>query len=179
MGDRRCGGRSGVEVELLLTPPARSFVCAGGETRTPAASSARRASLYHHHLSTSSPVPAMVATSDLPPHVLDKIRPSLSFSSSPLLLEQHAKHDLALKLDADRQICRLNLAPEGCPLGAALCPLRHTEPAEANFKGPKLMPSHPRERERLNTVCKHWLRGLCKKVRRVASSFSCACDRSG
>ncbi|KAJ2928844.1 hypothetical protein H1R20_g8246, partial [Candolleomyces eurysporus] len=24
-------------------------------------------------------------------------------------------------------------------------------------------PTHPRERERLSTVCKHWLRGLCKK----------------
>lgn len=108
----------------------------------------------------------MIATSDLPPHVLDRIRPSLSFSSSPLSVEHHLKHDLQLKLDADGQICRLNLTPQGCPLGADLCPLRHTEPAQANFKGPRPMPHHPRERERLNTVCKHWLRGLCKKVRR-------------
>ena len=32
-----------------------------------------------------------------------------------------------------------------------------------NFQPPKQLPSHPRERERLSTVCKHWLRGLCKK----------------
>ena len=32
-----------------------------------------------------------------------------------------------------------------------------------NFQPPKQLPTHPRERERLATVCKHWLRGLCKK----------------
>lgn len=43
------------------------------------------------------------------------------------------------------------------------CPLRHTEPSTLNFQPPKQLPTHPRERERLATVCKHWLRGLCKK----------------
>lgn len=107
----------------------------------------------------------MVATTDLPAHVLDKVRPAQAFSQSNLLIETYLKRDLSLKLDADAQICTLNLTPAGCPLGPELCPLRHTDPSRLNFQPPKLMPSHPRERERLNTVCKHWLRGLCKKVR--------------
>ena len=64
---------------------------------------------------------------------------------------------------ADDQICRLALTPAGCPLGPSFCPLRHTEPSALNFQPPKQLPTHPRERERLATVCKHWLRGLCKK----------------
>ena len=64
---------------------------------------------------------------------------------------------------ADDQICRLALTPTGCPLGPLLCPLRHTAPSPQNFQPPKQLPTHPRDRERLATVCKHWLRGLCKK----------------
>ena len=63
----------------------------------------------------------------------------------------------------DDQICRLALTPSGCPLGPLHCPLRHTKPTAQNFQPPKQMPTHPRDRERLATVCKHWLRGLCKK----------------
>lgn len=63
----------------------------------------------------------------------------------------------------DDQICRLALTPSGCPLGPLLCPLRHTSPSPQNFQPPKQLPTHPRDRERLATVCKHWLRGLCKK----------------
>ena len=63
----------------------------------------------------------------------------------------------------DDQICRLALTPTGCPLGPLLCPLRHTAPSPQNFQPPKQLPTHPRDRERLATVCKHWLRGLCKK----------------
>lgn len=115
---------------------------------------------------------AMVATTDLPAHVLDKVRPAQAFSQSNLLIETYLKRDLSLKLDADAQICTLNLTPAGCPLGPELCPLRHTDPSRLNFQPPKPMPSHPRERERLNTVCKHWLRGLCKKVRPLPPSPS-------
>lgn len=63
----------------------------------------------------------------------------------------------------DDQICRLHLTATGCPLGPLHCPLRHTQPSAQNFQPPKQLPTHPRERERLATVCKHWLRGLCKK----------------
>ncbi len=63
----------------------------------------------------------------------------------------------------DDQICRLFLTATGCPLGPLHCPLRHTQPSVQNFQPPKQLPTHPRERERLATVCKHWLRGLCKK----------------
>lgn len=82
----------------------------------------------------------------------------------------------------DEQICRENLSPEGCPLGPQNCPLRHTSASPLNFQPPPTQPSGPRERERQSTVslfmssktsplkaewsrqvCKHWLRGLCKK----------------
>ncbi|KAI0778575.1 hypothetical protein BD413DRAFT_510192 [Trametes elegans] len=77
--------------------------------------------------------------------------------------EQYIKNELGIKLDKDDQICRLSLTPTGCPLGPLHCPLRHTTPSVQNFQPPKQLPTHPRERERLATVCKHWLRGLCKK----------------
>ena len=80
---------------------------------------------------------------------------------------------------ADEQICQANLSPGGCPLGPLHCPQRHTTPSALNFQPPPPLPTHPRERERLSTVgtslsahltcltppkvCKHWLRGLCKK----------------
>ncbi|KAG0708960.1 hypothetical protein DFH29DRAFT_889887 [Suillus ampliporus] len=77
--------------------------------------------------------------------------------------ELYIKNELGLKIDKDDQICRLSLTPTGCPLGPLHCPLRHTTPSSQNFQPPKQLPTHPRERERLATVCKHWLRGLCKK----------------
>ena len=93
--------------------------------------------------------------------------------------ELYIKTDLGLKLDKgksicppntpysqripDDQICRLSLTSTGCPLGPLHCPLRHTTPSSQNFQPPKQLPTHPRDRERLATVCKHWLRGLCKK----------------
>jgi cleavage and polyadenylation specificity factor subunit 4 len=72
-------------------------------------------------------------------------------------------HIVDLFILVDDQICRLNLTPAGCPLGPLHCPLRHTTPSTLNFQPPKQLPTHPRDRERLATVCKHWLRGLCKK----------------
>jgi cleavage and polyadenylation specificity factor subunit 4 len=69
-----------------------------------------------------------------------------------------APHNLKLSLDA--QLCPAYLASlQGgppCPLGAG-CPLRHIPPSSQNFRPPARDP-HRR------TVCKHWLRGLCKKV---------------
>jgi hypothetical protein len=69
----------------------------------------------------------------------------------------------SLTRSVDEQICRLALTPAGCPLGPLHCPLRHTDPSPLNFQPAKQMPTHPRDRDRLATVCKHWLRGLCKK----------------
>lgn len=80
--------------------------------------------------------------------------------SSVFLLLLHIVDPFVL---VDDQICRLNLTPAGCPLGPLHCPLRHTTPSTLNFQPPKQLPTHPRDRERLATVCKHWLRGLCKK----------------
>lgn len=81
------------------------------------------------------------------------------FKHTELLLEARIKTEIqpALKLDADDQICKEFLSPSGCPRGAA-CPLRHTTPSTANYvKIP--VPTTVQGR----TVCKHWLRGLCKK----------------
>ena len=114
-----------------------------------------------------------------PSALRDVINPQFHQNTFPA--ETHIKVDLGLKLDKgqihfphnqsfyqlthciDDQICRLALTPAGCPLGPLHCPLRHTTPSVQNFQPPRQLPTHPRERERLSTVCKHWLRGLCKK----------------
>lgn len=81
------------------------------------------------------------------------------FKHTELLLESRIKTEIqpALKLDADNQICKPFLSPNGCPRGAA-CPLRHTTPSTANYV---VIPTPTTVQGR--TVCKHWLRGLCKK----------------
>ena len=113
-----------------------------------------------------------------PSHLRDIIRPQ--FHQNNFAEESFIKNELGLKLDkgayflashvylpilsyVDDQICQLALTPGGCPLGPLHCPLRHTQPSAQNFQPPKQLPTHPRDRERLATVCKHWLRGLCKK----------------
>jgi cleavage and polyadenylation specificity factor subunit 4 len=111
-----------------------------------------------------------------PSPLKDIINPQFHQNSFPT--EAYIKSDLGIKLDkgassfypqyfaytdSDDQICRLFLTPAGCPLGPLHCPLRHTSPSAQNFQPPKPLPTHPRERERVSTVCKHWLRGLCKK----------------
>ncbi|KAF9532021.1 hypothetical protein CPB83DRAFT_848202 [Crepidotus variabilis] len=96
-----------------------------------------------------------------PSALRDVIDPQFHQNNFPA--ELHIKTELGLKLDKDDQICRLALTPAGCPLGPLHCPLRHTNPSAQNFQPPRQLPTHPRERERLSTVCKHWLRGLCKK----------------
>ncbi|KAL0580369.1 RNA-binding component of cleavage and polyadenylation factor [Marasmius crinis-equi] len=96
-----------------------------------------------------------------PSSLKDVVSPQ--FHQNNFAAEGYAKGELGLKLDKDDQICRLSLTQAGCPLGPLHCPLRHTIPSAQNFQPPKQLPTHPRERERLATVCKHWLRGLCKK----------------
>ncbi|KAK2461841.1 hypothetical protein APHAL10511_006304 [Amanita phalloides] len=96
-----------------------------------------------------------------PSPLRDVINPQ--FHQNNFSVEPYIKNDLGIKLDKDDQICRLSLTAAGCPLGPLHCPLRHTSPSIHNFQPPKQLPTHPRERERLATVCKHWLRGLCKK----------------
>jgi cleavage and polyadenylation specificity factor subunit 4 len=93
--------------------------------------------------------------------VKDIVHPE--FHHNNFTAEAFVKNELGIKLDKDDQICRLALTAAGCPLGPLHCPLRHTTPSSRNFQPSKQLPTHPRERERLATVCKHWLRGLCKK----------------
>ncbi|KAF7360146.1 mRNA 3'-end-processing protein YTH1 [Mycena venus] len=92
-----------------------------------------------------------------PSSLRDIVHPQ--FHQNNLTAEIYIKNDLGIKLDKDDQICRLSLTQAGCPLGPLHCPLRHTLPSVQNFQPPKPQSLHPRER----TVCKHWLRGLCKK----------------
>lgn len=90
----------------------------------------------------------------------DFIRPD--FHQVNLDLESYLKTERSLKLDSDTSICKLSLLPPGCPLPPSLCPYRHTIPSSSNFPPPPILPSHPREREKKTTVCKHYLRNLCK-----------------
>jgi cleavage and polyadenylation specificity factor subunit 4 len=111
-----------------------------------------------------------------PSSTKDVIKPALHQINLPI--EPFIKNELMIKLDkgklthyialclvltlgTDDQICRLSLTPSGCPLGPLHCPLRHTGPSPLNFQPPK--PAYVLQRERMQTVCKHWLRGLCKK----------------
>ncbi|KAI5451917.1 RNA-binding component of cleavage and polyadenylation factor [Naganishia albida] len=82
------------------------------------------------------------------------------FHQVNLEIEDYLKFTRGYKLDADDQICKANLSPSGCPLGPT-CPRRHTLPSAANFQPPTPQPYHPREKEKVNTICKHFIRGLC------------------
>ncbi|KIY72869.1 hypothetical protein CYLTODRAFT_343357 [Cylindrobasidium torrendii FP15055 ss-10] len=101
-----------------------------------------------------------VSTNPLASTLKDVVAPQFHQVNFPA--EDFVKETLGVKLDKDDQICRLSLTA-ACPLGPIHCPLRHTKPGPQNFQPPKAQPIHPRDRERLQTVCKHWLRGLCKK----------------
>ncbi|KIR96708.1 mRNA 3'-end-processing protein YTH1 [Cryptococcus deuterogattii 2001/935-1] len=91
---------------------------------------------------------------------VDFVRPD--FHQVNLDLENYLKTERNFKLDADQQICPLSITPLGCPLPPSQCPYRHTTPSQLNFKPPPPLPAHPREREKKLTVCKHYLRNLCK-----------------
>lgn len=80
------------------------------------------------------------------------------FLHSDLSIEPFLKHDLALRLDADAQLCPDYTQAHSCPRGAT-CPLRHVQPSPLNFQPKPPVPASAHAR----TVCKHWLRGLCKK----------------
>ncbi|CAD6581563.1 MAG: RNA-binding component of cleavage and polyadenylation factor [Cyphobasidiales sp. Tagirdzhanova-0007] len=100
-----------------------------------------------------------VVTPSLPSWAVPDIVAFPSFAHTELLLEQRIKIEVspAIKLDADAQICRAHLTPSGCSEGH-LCPKRHTNPSSLNYAPP---PVHTSSHSK--TVCKHWLRGLCKK----------------
>ncbi|KAK4049590.1 RNA-binding component of cleavage and polyadenylation factor [Microbotryomycetes sp. JL201] len=88
--------------------------------------------------------------------VLDALRPD--FRHSEFAIESFIKHELNIKLDADETICK-QYAETGTCTKAVSCPFRHVTPAPTNFQPPPPVPKEVHAR----TVCKHWLRGLCKK----------------
>ncbi|UZJ51843.1 hypothetical protein CBS101457_001163 [Exobasidium rhododendri] len=78
----------------------------------------------------------------------------------------------AIKLTNDAQLCPRHIAhlqspasQPPCPLGNR-CPFRHETPSSLNFGGAASNGAHTSHGYRdqgKRTVCKHWLRGLCKK----------------
>lgn len=98
--------------------------------------------------------------------------PAESFLASSSSSAIVASNFHAIKLSSDAQLCPRHLAhlsslsssnnnnggppvPD-CPLGRR-CPFRHDAPSSLNFSAVPLRDPGKR------TVCKHWLRGLCKK----------------
>lgn len=81
------------------------------------------------------------------------------FIHNEFSFEQYIKDHLNVKLDNDAQICPDYSERLQCPRGAS-CPRRHVRPSHLNFlpAGSTAL-RDPNKR----TVCKHWLRGLCKK----------------
>ncbi|KAA1090468.1 RNA-binding component of cleavage and polyadenylation factor [Puccinia graminis f. sp. tritici] len=99
-----------------------------------------------------------------------------------LEIEKHLKEELGLKLDTDQQLCpqhllhlsSINQPSSGenqqppCQLGNQ-CPFRHATPSSLNFTTPPVGSAanrnhhHHHHSSHSKTVCKHWLRGLCKK----------------
>ena len=88
--------------------------------------------------------------------LVDTIRPD--FRHTEFHIEPFIKQELRLKLDADERLCRTYAETGQCPLGAT-CPQRHVSPSALNFLPPQPVPQSAHAK----TVCKHWLRGLCKK----------------
>lgn len=84
--------------------------------------------------------------------------PARLFLHADLSIEPFLKHDLQLRLDTDHQLCPDHVHSPPCPRGAS-CPLRHVTPSPLNFQPTPPIPHSQHAR----TVCKHWLRGLCKK----------------
>ncbi|PWZ03583.1 hypothetical protein BCV70DRAFT_197785 [Testicularia cyperi] len=81
------------------------------------------------------------------------------FVHTEFSFEPYVKSQLGVKLDNDAQICPDFAERLACPRGAS-CPRRHVRPSQLNFLPPgSTALRDPNKR----TVCKHWLRGLCKK----------------
>lgn len=84
--------------------------------------------------------------------------PNVTFSHLEFTIEPFIKNQLSIKLDTDQQLCPDYSLSTACPRGPS-CPYRHSTPSPLNFQPIPPTPSSAHAR----TVCKHWLRGLCKK----------------
>ncbi|KAG9245136.1 hypothetical protein BJ878DRAFT_458910 [Calycina marina] len=89
---------------------------------------------------TSNTYPPGASPSDLAQQILTHNAPPYKFSFTPFLLRTH-RHGIS----PSRPVCKAFMQGH-CPLGA-ICPDKH--PASSQ--------------QHQNLVCKHWLRGLCKK----------------
>ena len=105
-------------------------------------------------MATAALDPGRLPTSSLATDLLTHTSPTYTFTFTPFLQRTY-QHSLP----ADRPICRAFLSGS-CPLKSH-CPDRHTSPS-----GTTNQPGNPREGGGGgfgSLVCKHWLRGLCKK----------------
>lgn len=111
-----------------------------------------------------SPPPPPVLTFSINETIV--IKPDLRHIE--LDIERDLKETQNIKLDSDYQLCprylkslttNPNPTESSCTLGSQ-CQLRHSTPSSLNF-----IPQIPQNNQTLHakTVCKHWLRGLCKK----------------
>lgn len=122
--------------------------------------------LLQRESTLAGPPPASLSLSTLHKHtpeamaqVVVQTDPRKLFLHADLSIEPFLKSQLALRLDADRQLCPDHVvAHQPCPRGAS-CPYRHVQPSPLNFQPKQPVPQSAHAR----TVCKHWLRGLCKK----------------
>lgn len=94
---------------------------------------------------TATAAPAAPTPHDLADQILTRKAPSYTFTFSPFLLSTYR-----FGVAPTQPACKPYIAGH-CPLGAS-CPDRH--PASPSSSG------HSNYN---NLVCKHWLRGLCKK----------------
>ncbi|KAK4191827.1 hypothetical protein QBC35DRAFT_375121 [Podospora australis] len=85
--------------------------------------------------------------------LLNHTAPQYTFHFTPFL-QQHYQHSLS----PSRPICRAFLSGS-CPLKSS-CPERHVLPAPSSSDPPARQPFGASFG---SLVCKHWLRGLCKK----------------
>ncbi|KAH9825188.1 hypothetical protein DFH28DRAFT_878486 [Melampsora americana] len=125
------------------------------------------------HLITPTPTPPPILSFSINQNII--IKPDLRHLE--LDIERDLKSNQNIKLDSDYQLCsnfinslsttttsnQINESTtKNCQLGSN-CPLRHSTPSSLNFL-PQLT-THPSNPSSLHakTVCKHWLRGLCKK----------------
>ena len=138
-------------------------------------------------ISVSIPLPPRTATPETasagPLSISTTLVLQPDLRHAELEIETHLKEELALKLDTDQQLCPQHLRhlatasslkdqQPPCQRGPA-CPLRHAAPSALNFAPQPAAGAtsnrhhhhhhHNHHSSHSKTVCKHWLRGLCKK----------------
>lgn len=96
---------------------------------------------------------ASKAAADLLDPGYTPLRASYNFSFTPFLQANNLS-----TLISDTPVCSDYISTASCPLGRR-CPKRHPTPSQSAHDHGRHYYSRPND----NYVCKHWLKGLCKK----------------